>query len=147
VRFVDLPSAEVPALPGVYLVMRTDTAAPNFDASSPAGHFKGKDPSVTNAKLLAAWVPETSVVYIGKARAGATGRRSPRTRLDEYRRHGVGEPIGHWGGRYIWRLVDRPNCSLRGSPLGAGPGGCRERAHIGVRSGPRQVAVCQCEAW
>ena len=37
------------------------------------------------------------MVYIGKA-------GSLRSRLDQYRRHGAGERVGHWGGRYIWQL-------------------------------------------
>jgi len=37
--------------------------------------------------------------YIGK-----TSRL--RTRLQQYRDHGQGNPVGHWGGRYIWQLQD-----------------------------------------
>jgi hypothetical protein len=106
VVFADLPSSDVPREPGVYAVLRPDVAPPCFLEQSLAGRLKSKDPSVDRLLLDAAWVPGAAVVYLGKAGGGKEGTRGLRKRLDEYRRHGSGRPVPHWGGRYIWQLAD-----------------------------------------
>jgi hypothetical protein len=44
-------------------------------------------------------VPGAHVVYIGNPDVAAK-------RLKQFARFGAGQPIGHWGGRYIWQLAD-----------------------------------------
>lgn len=100
--FRELANSNVPTGHGIYVVLRTDTSPPSFLLTSPAGHLKGRDPSVTADKLGDAWVDGATVVYIGKA-AGQDGLNQ---RLAAYRSHGTGLLAGHWGGRYIRQLVD-----------------------------------------
>jgi hypothetical protein len=106
VSFDQLPAVQVPSAPGVYVVVLPEGLQPTWRGESSAGWFKGKNPSVPVEVLQRAWVRDASVVYIGKAGGGRDGRRGLRKRLDEYRRHGGGEPVGHWGGRYIWQMSE-----------------------------------------
>ncbi|MFC8176307.1 hypothetical protein [Streptomyces sp. NPDC057325] len=92
VPFHELPNSNVPTGHGIYVVIRTDTSPPSFLPTSPAGHLKGRDPSVSADKLGDAWVDGATVVYIGKA-AGQNGLNQ---RLGDYRRHGAGLLAGHW---------------------------------------------------
>jgi hypothetical protein len=106
VPFSALPASAVPTDPGVYAVLRISDAPPTFVETSPAGRFKGKDPSVSVDVLASRWVDGPEVLYIGKATPGSAGRRGLQKRLDEYRRFGAGEPVNHVGGRYVWQLAD-----------------------------------------
>lgn len=104
--FSALTAAVVPADPGVYCVVRTAPDQPTFLPLSPAGHFKGNDPTAPLAELESLWIDAAEVVYIGKAQAGTRRRRGLWTRLKEYRDFGAGHPAPHSGGRRIWQLAD-----------------------------------------
>jgi hypothetical protein len=89
----------IPALPGAYVVYRPTAAFPMFVHPSPAGWFKGEDPTVPESRLRDEWVEGARVVYIGKADV-------LRRRLTQFGRFGAGEPVGRRGGRLIWQLAD-----------------------------------------
>jgi hypothetical protein len=92
----------IPALPGAYVVYRPTAASPTFVHPSPAGWFKGEDPTVPETRLWTEWVEDARVVYIGKADI-------LRRRLTQFGQFGGGEPVRHRGGRLIWQLADADN--------------------------------------
>jgi hypothetical protein len=95
----------IPAQMGVYVVLRESDTTPLFLSDGTGGFFKGKNPNVPISELQANWVPNASVVYIGKA-GGIGSSATLQKRLGQYLRFGQGANVGHWGGRYIWQLAD-----------------------------------------
>ena len=93
----------IPAQPGVYMVVTPDNFDHSFLEVGTGGYFKGRNPNVQQSVLEASWVPDTCVLYIGKA-GGGTSSATLRKRIGQYLRFGTGEPVGHWGGRFIWQL-------------------------------------------
>lgn len=104
--FKDIDLSHVPTAAGVYVVLRESDSQPVFLGQSPAGWFKGQDPTVPVADLAAGWPNGAHCVYIGMAGPGKTGRRGLRKRITEFRQFGDGQPVGHRGGRRIWQLGD-----------------------------------------
>ncbi|MFL5802393.1 MAG: hypothetical protein ACJ8CR_11730 [Roseiflexaceae bacterium] len=90
---------------GIYLILRLANAPPIFLPHSAGGHFKGKDPSVDVTILQRNWLDKPIVVYIGKA-GSQNGKATLKKRLWQYMEFGLGKPVGHRGGRYIWQLAD-----------------------------------------
>lgn len=91
--------ALVPEGRGAYLVVREGPSEPVFVPVGPGGAFKGRDPNVDVRVLESAWVPGARVVYVGRS-------SSLRERLRGLVSFGLGRPVGHWGGRYLWQLAD-----------------------------------------
>lgn len=89
----------VDQLPGIYSVFYKGKQ-PNFLEVGTGGHFKGKDPNVTLDVLQEKWLAGVQEIYIGKA-------YNLRSRLDLCVRFGQGEPVRHYGGRYIWQIEDQ----------------------------------------
>jgi hypothetical protein len=102
--------SEVPAAAASYVVYRPSGLGVQFRARTPGGHFKGEDPTVPTGRLTSKWVSAAHVVYIGKA-------DQARLRLTQFARFGAGERVGHWGGRYIWQLVDSAELLVAWHPI------------------------------
>ena len=92
----------IPQRMGVYFVIN-QCLEHSFLTNSVGGHFKGKNPTVNLAILKNNWVDGASVLYIGKA-GGLNSNSNLKKRLKQYLLFGQGNPIGHWGGRFIWQL-------------------------------------------
>lgn len=104
--------SQIPPTPGVYVFLWPEANEPTFVARGTGGHFKMRDPNVPITTLEAKWVPESPVLYIGKAGRGGGLGPSLRTRLGHYLDFGSGKPVGHWGGRYIWQISDAGDLSV-----------------------------------
>lgn len=98
-------ASAIPDEPGVYAVFRHSKAEPIFLATSGAGRFKRRDPTIPNKVLALKWVPGAPVVYLGKA-GSPSGSQTLRKRIRDYLSFGSGKPKAHWGGRAIWQLAD-----------------------------------------
>ena len=96
--------AQVPKIKGIYLILIKDNQ-PQFLNKSVGGHFKGRNPTVNLHELKSNWVNDTVVIYIGQA-GGGSSNATLYSRLKQYMRFGEGDPVGHWGGRYIWQLAN-----------------------------------------
>ncbi len=92
----------IPAVPGVYLVLRDCASHPEFLDVGTGGRFKNKDPNVSVSKLKDEWVEGAVIVYVGQA--GSKSKRTLKKRIGELIRFGQGSPVGHRGGRLIWQL-------------------------------------------
>lgn len=92
----------IPKVRGVYMVLNHNRQ-PDFINPGVGGFFKGKDPNVSLSELHDNYVPDSLVVYIGKA-GGPNGQATLHSRLGLYLRFGQGKNVSHWGGRLIWQL-------------------------------------------
>ena len=93
---------DVPNTMGVYKVLNPK-GEKKFRAESIGGHFKGRNPTISQDDLNRNWVEDLPLLYIGKA-GGFNSNATLQKRLRQYMRFGQGVPVGHWGGRLIWQL-------------------------------------------
>jgi hypothetical protein len=93
----------IPKKVGVYLVLYLDGVSPEYINPGVGGFFKGQNPNVPIDVLEKNQVPNSKVVYIGKA-GSIDGKSTLYSRLSQYLSFGQGKNIGHWGGRFIWQL-------------------------------------------
>jgi hypothetical protein len=105
---------------GIYLVLYLGEIRPEFMFKGTGGFHKGRDPNVDISILESEWVEKTIVIYIGQAGGIRCGRWSDNTlksRVRSYMRFGVGKPVGHYGGRYIWQIKNSGSLLVCWKPL------------------------------
>jgi hypothetical protein len=64
----------IPRLPGAYVVYRPTAAFPTFVHPSPAGWFKGEDPTVPETRLRSEWVEGVTSRLPGESAGAASAR-------------------------------------------------------------------------
>ena len=93
----------VPVARGVYVVMRDPEYPAGFRVHSPAGHYRGVDPTLPIETLESRWVPGAAVLFVGTA-PGSGVRALLQQRIKRTVRFGGGADIAHPGGRALWQL-------------------------------------------
>lgn len=93
----------IPKSKGVYMILDPNYHNPQFIAPGVGGFFKGKNPNVPIKVLQSNLVPNSYVIYIGKA-GSMSGSATLNSRLGQFLRFGQNKNVGHWGGRYIWQI-------------------------------------------
>ena len=92
---------EVSNSKGVYVIVFNKLNMPQFVAKGTGGWFQERNPNVLIEELKNKWVnfnqTEERVLYIGRS---SNLRRRTKQRM----RFGTGQPVGAWGGRYIWQI-------------------------------------------
>ena len=90
-------SSMIPNTQGVYLVLNQNKENIKFLETGVGGFYQGHNPNVPIDTLTNEFVPNSSVVYIGKA-------NDLRNRIRQYLSFGQGNNAPHRGGKYIWQL-------------------------------------------
>lgn len=93
----------VPVERGVYVVVRDPSHPLGFRAKSPAGFYRGIDPTLSVETLTEHWVEGASVMYIGIA-PGSGVRALLQQCIKRTVRFGGGAAIAHPGGAALWQL-------------------------------------------
>lgn len=94
----------MPTGPGFYAVLRGTPDDHSVLEAGGGGNFKGKNPTADPSTLRLRLDVPSALLYMGKADSGARGNRGLRARIKELTRFGLREPVGHWGGLYLWQL-------------------------------------------
>lgn len=87
----------IPNTQGVYLVLNKNKNDIRFLETGVGGFYQNHNPNVSIDILTSEFVPNSLVVYIGKA-------NNLRNRIRQYLSFGNGNNAPHRGGKYIWQL-------------------------------------------
>jgi len=98
---------DIPDKCGVYIVFCPLSFKVQFKASTDGlEQYNSRELTVSIQALQDKWVPQTHILYIGKA--GGTSNTLLK-RVRQYVRYGYREVQNHRGGRYIWQLEGDKN--------------------------------------
>ncbi len=110
----------IPVSRGVYVVTRDPSHPHAFRATSPAGHYRGVDPTLPVETLAKRWIDGASVLYIGVA-PGSGVRALLQQCIKRTVRFGGGAAIAHPGGAALWQLEGSMQLRFAWKPLDEDP--------------------------